>query len=148
MPFEAFEVSLKVVELLRRPIARLKAQDPDLARQLKRASSSTALNLAEGAGREGRDRRQHYRIARGSARETQAALRVAAVAVAVGVEVGVAAFRSCGRSTATSSPQLQNTRPIYPFAKPGTPIISTKGTSDSRNFRPSTANPYQHHTAW
>ena len=80
MPFEALEVSLKVVELLRGPIARLKAQDPDLARQLKRASSSTALNLAEGAGREGRDRRQHYRIARGSARETQAALRVASAA--------------------------------------------------------------------
>jgi four helix bundle protein len=44
--------------------------------QLVRASSSVALNVAEGSGRFGRDRVQHYRIAYGSARESLAILNI------------------------------------------------------------------------
>ena len=47
-----------------------------LADQARRAAASAALNLAEGAGRCGRDRIQHYRIAYGSAREAACALRL------------------------------------------------------------------------
>jgi four helix bundle protein len=48
----------------------------DLVEQLKRATESTALNLAEGAGRAGRDKTYHYHIAYGSAGEAATALRL------------------------------------------------------------------------
>jgi four helix bundle protein len=46
--------------------------------QAQRASGSTALNVGEGCGREGADRRRCFRIARGSALETDVALTLAA----------------------------------------------------------------------
>src|SRR5678815_2936342 len=47
----------------------------ELSDQLDRASLSTALNIAEGAGRSGpRDQARHYAIARGSAFECLAVL--------------------------------------------------------------------------
>jgi len=50
-----------------------------VADQLIRASSSVALNLAEGNGRFGRDRMHHWRIAYGSALETSTALQLLVV---------------------------------------------------------------------
>ena len=41
----------------------------DVVSQLTRAALSIPLNLTEGAGRQGRDRKHFYRIAYGSARE-------------------------------------------------------------------------------
>ena len=52
-------------------------QDGDLARQLRRAASSIALNVAEGSGVHGGNRRQRYATALGSARETLACFDVA-----------------------------------------------------------------------
>jgi four helix bundle protein len=52
--------------------------DADLAKQLRRALSSVALNVAEGSGQRGARRGSHYSIALGSARESWSALRVAA----------------------------------------------------------------------
>jgi four helix bundle protein len=49
-----------------------------LVDQAQRAAGSTVLNLVEGTGREGQDRIQHYRIARGSALETDAAMTLLA----------------------------------------------------------------------
>lgn len=46
----------------------------ELSDQLDRASLSIALNIAEGAGRAGRDQARHYAIARGSAYESLAVL--------------------------------------------------------------------------
>ncbi len=46
----------------------------ELSDQLDRASLSVALNIAEGAGRAGRDQARHYAIARGSAFECLAVL--------------------------------------------------------------------------
>lgn len=46
----------------------------ELSDQLDRASLSIALNIAEGAGRTGRDQTRHYGIARGSAFECLAVL--------------------------------------------------------------------------
>ncbi len=46
----------------------------ELSDQLDRASLSCALNIAEGAGRAGRDQARHYAIARGSAFECLAVL--------------------------------------------------------------------------
>ena len=58
-----------------RPYADRIAQfDRDLARQLKKSSTSVPLNVAEGAGSRGGNRRQRYDQALGSARETFATL--------------------------------------------------------------------------
>jgi len=53
--------------------ARTIAQhDSDLARQLRRAATSVPLNVAEGSGVQGGNRRLRYQTALGSARETMA----------------------------------------------------------------------------
>ncbi len=41
-----------------------------------RSSSSVALNIAEGTGRFGRDRLQHYRIAYGSCQEAKTTVEI------------------------------------------------------------------------
>ena len=48
----------------------------NLLDQVKRAAESIALNLAEGAGRSGKDKSYHYKIAYASAGETQAGLEI------------------------------------------------------------------------
>jgi len=48
----------------------------DLVDQLTRAAESVALNLAEGAGRAGRDKAYHFNVAYGSAGEAGTALRL------------------------------------------------------------------------
>ena len=77
MRFEAYDHSLETIRILRSIAARLRSRDPDLLRQIRKAASSVPLNLAEGAGRRGKDRLHHYRIAEGSARELRAAVHVA-----------------------------------------------------------------------
>ena len=51
--------------------------DADLARQLRRASTSVLLNLNEGSCSQGRNRRARYFNALGSANETRACLDAA-----------------------------------------------------------------------
>jgi four helix bundle protein len=68
------------IELVRevRPVAdRIARFDRDLARQLRRSSSSVVLNVAEGSGSRGGRRRNSYDVALGEARETLAILEVA-----------------------------------------------------------------------
>jgi four helix bundle protein len=52
-------------------------RDPALAKQLRDALSSVALNVAEGSDQRGARRTNHYSIALGSARESHVALRAA-----------------------------------------------------------------------
>jgi four helix bundle protein len=52
-------------------------RDPALAKQLRDALNSVALNLAEGSGQRGARQGNHYAIALGSARESLVALRAA-----------------------------------------------------------------------
>jgi four helix bundle protein len=60
------------------PVAeQIERSDADLARQLRRAASSVALNTAEGAGNSGGHKRQRYQTALGSAREVMACVDVA-----------------------------------------------------------------------
>ena len=72
-----YETMIEVMRGLAPVVARIEAQDRDLARQLRRAASSVALNVSEGSGSSGGTRRERYRNALGSARETGACLDVA-----------------------------------------------------------------------
>jgi four helix bundle protein len=78
MAFDAFTVAIEMVTSLRDPLERIRRHDRDLADQIRRAASSVALNVSEGARRDGRDRAHLYRVAAGSAAEVRAALDVAA----------------------------------------------------------------------
>jgi len=57
-------------------IARIGRHDPDLAKQLRRASASVVLNTAEGMYARGRQRTASYNIALREMRESYAALEV------------------------------------------------------------------------
>jgi four helix bundle protein len=81
-----YAVILDVLAALRPVVAAIEAHDRDLARQLRRAATSIALNCSEGSGSHGGTRRERYRNALGSARETGACLDAA---VALGYVEGV-----------------------------------------------------------
>ena len=72
-----YDDMLEVIRALRPLLVAIERRDADLARQLRRASSSVALNLAEGSGSFGGTRTARYRTALGSARETMSCLQVA-----------------------------------------------------------------------
>ena len=65
-----YPVILSVVEDLARLAPRIAHHDPDLARQLRRASTSVALNTAEGMLARGRSRTACYNIALREMRES------------------------------------------------------------------------------
>ena len=77
MRFLAYDLALALIRALRPTLALIRRHDPRLARQLRDALSSVALNLAEGNGRFGGDRLYHFRVALGSLREAGACLDVA-----------------------------------------------------------------------
>jgi four helix bundle protein len=72
-----YDLMLEVLRLLRPLIIAIERHDKDLGSQLRRASASMALNLAEGCGSSGGTRLQRYRTSLGSSRETGACLDVA-----------------------------------------------------------------------
>ena len=72
-----YPVVLEFIRGLRTTIAIIERKDRDLGRQLRRASASVALNLAEGMYSRGRNRSAKYHVALGSAQETLACLEVA-----------------------------------------------------------------------
>ncbi len=74
-----YHVVLQVLKQLQPALRRIELRDRDLARQLRRCSSSVALNLAEGMYSRGRNRAARYHSALGSAREILACLEVAVV---------------------------------------------------------------------
>jgi four helix bundle protein len=65
---------LEIVRDVRPYADRIAGFDRDLARQLRKASVQTALNVAEGSGTSGGRRRNTYRIALGEAKETRCCL--------------------------------------------------------------------------
>ena len=71
-----YTVMLRVVREMRPVLVRIESRDRDLARQMRRALASMVLNTGEGSGSSGGTRRERYRNALGSARETRAGLDV------------------------------------------------------------------------
>lgn len=74
--FDVVNVALQFVTSLRPIIEAIAEHDPDLARQLRKSSSSTALNAAEGSRRIGRDAKNRYTIAAGECFEAATAVRI------------------------------------------------------------------------
>jgi four helix bundle protein len=72
-----YDVMLQLVRDMRAEMIRIESNDKDLARQMRRAMASMVLNTGEGMGSSAGTRRERYRNALGSARETRAGLDVA-----------------------------------------------------------------------
>src|SRR5271154_2340208 len=72
-----YSVMIRTVQELRPVLTRIEGKDRDLARQMRRALASMVLNTGEASGSSGGTRRERYRNALGSARETSAGLDVA-----------------------------------------------------------------------
>jgi len=73
----AYQVMLSVMRRLPPVLVRIEKHDRDLGDQLRRASASVVLNMAEASGSSGGTRNARYRTALGSARETGACIEVA-----------------------------------------------------------------------
>jgi len=73
------DTSVDIVRDIERAVRTVRGRHADLVDQLQRAAESVVLNLAEGAGRGGRDRLYHYRVAYASAGEAHTALQLLAV---------------------------------------------------------------------
>jgi four helix bundle protein len=71
------DVMLETIRCMRPMITAIERSDTNLAKQLKASASSVTLNIAEGSGSFGGTRRERYRSALGSARETLSNLRTA-----------------------------------------------------------------------
>ena len=65
-----------MVREVRPVIEEIERKDPDLARQMRRAASSVALNVSEGMYSRGKNRGARYHTAMGSMRETLSCIEV------------------------------------------------------------------------
>jgi len=74
--FDALEKATTAAGIAITLVMRVPAPLKSIADQVIRSASSVPANLAEGAGRSGRDRTHHFRIAYGSAKEVDTHLRL------------------------------------------------------------------------
>ena len=74
------EVAVRLIGPGMRIVEQIKKRSRSHADQLERSLPSIALNLAEGSGMSGGNRRERYRSALGSARESLVNVRVAEAA--------------------------------------------------------------------
>ena len=89
--FDAHDVARDAAVLVLRLVRRAPPRMRTLTDQTVRAVTSVPLNLAEGAGRQGRDRMHHWRIAHGSALEARTALELLAATGSVDPEAAAIA---------------------------------------------------------
>ena len=80
MAFDTYDRSLDLLRALAPVLERVRARDAGLADQLRRASQSVLLNVAEANRRRGKDRANRFRCALGEAAEVSAAVEAAIVA--------------------------------------------------------------------
>ena len=77
MALRIYGVTIDMLRRLRPSIEKIGRKDSNLADQLRRAATSVALNLQEGAYSQGRNERARWHNAMGSAAEVRACLDVA-----------------------------------------------------------------------
>ena len=77
MRFEALELALVIITLLRKLLPAIRRHDVKLHNQLREAGSSVSMNLGEGNRRRGEDRLYLWSVASGSAEEIRTGLRSA-----------------------------------------------------------------------
>ena len=78
--FIALDVAFEFAHRLAPVLVALRRKDRSLEDQLRRATASVVLNIAEGNGKSSlRDQARYFEIARGSCRESRAAMRLAAI---------------------------------------------------------------------
>jgi len=77
MAFHVYEASIDLLYALRPIIKRIATHEADLAKQLRRAASSTVQNICEANKRVNRDRANRLRIAGGEASEIKGSLETA-----------------------------------------------------------------------
>jgi four helix bundle protein len=75
--FDTYDVAIEIARAMRPIVERVRQFDRDLADQAKRATQSIGLNVAEARKRAKGDRTQLFRVALGSAGETEAAVQQA-----------------------------------------------------------------------
>ncbi len=79
----AYTTALEAAGIAIKLVSRVPAPLKSIADQLIRSASSVPANLAEGHGRNGRDRQHYWRIAYASAKEVDSHLRLLSAAGAV-----------------------------------------------------------------
>ena len=84
--FDVHDKAVTAAGLAIRLVMRVPAPLKSLADQVIRSASSVPANIAEGAGRSGRDRAHHWRIAYASAKEVDCHLRLLCVSGAISLE--------------------------------------------------------------
>ena len=77
MQLRIYSFTIDTLRCLAPIVAQIGKHDTDLARQLRRAASSVALNAAEGDGSVGGNARLRFRSAHASTQEVRACLDVA-----------------------------------------------------------------------
>ncbi len=82
----ALDLALQAAGLAIGLVSQLPPRLRSLGDQLIRSASSVPANLAEGAGRAGRDRYYHWRVAYGSALEVDSHLRLLLAVGALDIE--------------------------------------------------------------
>ena len=95
--FVAHELALSVAAAVFGMVGGVPRNCVDLADQARRAMASVPLNLAEGAGRAGKDRVYHFRIAYGSVKEVESAVKLLVAVGAIESRGGGEALGSLDR---------------------------------------------------
>jgi four helix bundle protein len=101
MRLRIYSVALEMVALVARLAREVQKHDPDLARQMRRASTSVPLNLAEGEYSRGGNQPARFQNAMASAVETTACVQTCIAAGYVRADAQVELLDKLDHTTAT-----------------------------------------------
>ena len=100
--FIALDLALAAADIVLPLLDAVPPRHRKLGEQCHESTTSAPLNLAEGAGRFGRDRRYHYSIALGSAQEAKTSLHLLRTVRAVDAGEADRSIRALDRACAAT----------------------------------------------